>query len=227
MTSYVLGLYCQILSIFTTFKNKKKMSKPVIQKITKTDFPILESIKDRWSPRMFADTPITEEQVKILLEAGRWAPSAANIQPWRIIWGIKGTEMFERIYSCLDDWNQQWAHNSQVLWLNCYKTQMGRTTQKENRHAIHDVGLFMGNVLHQASSMNIAVHQMAGVLFDKARKEFKIPKGYDIATAVAFGYFGGDASKLPEDMRKSEVAQERIRISQDEFAYNGDFKEND
>src|SRR5690606_39397714 len=61
--------------------------------LTPTDYPISDSIKNRWSPRIFANTPITEQQVKILLEAGRWAPSASNIQPWRVIWGLKGTEM--------------------------------------------------------------------------------------------------------------------------------------
>lgn len=200
-------------------------SESTIRKITPTEYPILESIQNRWSPRMFADAPLTEAHVKILLEAGRWAPSAANIQPWRIIWGLKGTEMFDRIYSCLDDWNQQWTGNSKLLWLNIYKKNMGRTVIKENHHAIHDLGLFMGNVLHQAGSMGIAVHQMAGVLFDKAKEEFKVPEDYQVATAVAFGYFGGDAEKLPQDMKESELASMRKRMPQGEFAFNGDFKE--
>lgn len=189
------------------------------------DFEILESITNRWSPRTFAETPITEDQVKTLLEAGRWAPSSGNIQPWRVIWGLKGTEMYNRIFNCLDDFNQQWAGNSQLLWLNVIKKTKGKgERERENFHALHDLGLFMGNVLHQAAGMNLAVHQMAGVLYKKAQKEFEFPENYHVATAVAFGYFGGDPEILPEDLRKEELAARRGRKPQDEFAFNGNYK---
>src|SRR5690606_21055080 len=102
-----------------------------INKITNTEFPILQTIRDRWSPRVFSEEIITERDVKILLEAGRWAPSASNIQPWRIIWGIKGTETYDRIFNSLDEFNQSWAANAQVLWLNAFKKTMN-ANEKEN-----------------------------------------------------------------------------------------------
>src|SRR5690554_3379317 len=96
----------------------------MIKKITPTDYPIADIITKRWSPRVFADTPITEEEAKILLEAGRWAPSSGNMQPWLVFLGIRGTEMYDRIFRCLDDYNQQWAGNSQMLWLNGFRKKM-------------------------------------------------------------------------------------------------------
>ena len=194
-----------------------------VNKNTPVDHPILDSIKNRWSPRSFSDTPINEEQVKTLLEAGRWAPSSGNMQPWRIIWGIKGTEAYDRIFNCLDDFNRQWAGNAQVLWLNAFKKTMNKN-DKENFHGVHDLGLFMGNVINQATSMGIAVHQMAGVRFKDAQKEFQIPDDYHVATAVAFGYFGGEADDLPEDLKKQELEEVRIRKKQEEFAFNGNFQ---
>lgn len=197
--------------------------KTKINKITNTEFPILDDIKNRWSPRSFSDKTINEEEVKTLLEAGRWAPSASNIQPWRVVWGIKGTEMYDRIYNCLDDFNQKWAGNSQVLWLNAFKKTMEKN-DKDNFHALHDLGLFMGNVINQANSMGIAAHQMAGVKFKDAQKEFKFTDDYHIATAVAFGFYGGNPQALPEDLEKQEVNELRKRKSQSEFAFNGNFE---
>jgi nitroreductase len=194
-----------------------------IKKTTPVEHPILDIIKNRWSPRVFAETPITEAQVKILLEAGRWAPSTSNMQPWRVIWGIKGTEMYDRIYNCLDDFNKQWAGNAPVLWLNAFKKTM-TDNEKEYFHALHDLGLFMGNVIHQASSMGIAVHQMAGIRFKDAQKEFQFPDDYHVATGVAFGYYGGEGDELPDDLRKQEIKEMRIRKTQDEFAFNGNFQ---
>ena len=196
-----------------------------VNKTTPTDFPILESIKNRWSPRVFSNKPITEQQVKILLEAGRWAPSASNIQPWRVIWGLKGTEMYDRIFNCLDEFNSSWAGNSQLLWINAYKKTMNNR-DVDNFHALHDLGLFMGNVIQQANSMEIAVHQMAGVDFKKAQQEFGFTNDYHVTTAIAFGYFGGNPEDLSEDLRKQELKEKRERMSQDEFAFNGNFKNN-
>lgn len=195
----------------------------MINKTTPTEYPILESIKNRWSPRVFAATPITEEQARIFLEAGRWAPSCANIQPWRIIWGIKGTEMYDRIFDCLDDFNKSWAGNAQLLWINAIKKTMN-DNEKDNFHALHDLGLFMGNVINQANSMDIAAHQMAGVNFKKAEKEFHFTDDYHVATAVAFGYYGGNENDLPDDLEKQELNPKRVRKTQDEFAFNGNFQ---
>ncbi|MBB6680457.1 nitroreductase family protein [Aequorivita sp. 609] len=196
-----------------------------VNKTTPTDYPILESIKNRWSPRVFSNKPITKQQVKILLEAGRWAPSASNIQPWRVIWGLKGTEMYDRIFNCLDEFNSSWAGNSQLLWINAYKKTMNNR-DVDNFHALHDLGLFMGNVIQQANSMEIAVHQMAGVDFKKAQQEFGFADDYHVTTAIAFGYFGGNPEDLPEDLRKQELKEKRERMSQDKFAFNGNFEIN-
>jgi len=48
--------------------------------------PVLKAIRDRRSIIRFkSSTPIDDEKVKTVLEAGRWAPSWMNMQPWRFI----------------------------------------------------------------------------------------------------------------------------------------------
>ena len=46
---------------------------------------ILEVIKTRRSIRKYKVAPIPEEKIAKILEAGRWAPSADNSQPWTFI----------------------------------------------------------------------------------------------------------------------------------------------
>lgn len=46
---------------------------------------VLEAIRDRRSSVRFEETPIGEEKIQAILEAGRWAPSWINSQPWRFI----------------------------------------------------------------------------------------------------------------------------------------------
>lgn len=42
-------------------------------------------IYNRRSVRKFSDKPVTDEDLKLILEAGRWAPSGEDAQPWRFI----------------------------------------------------------------------------------------------------------------------------------------------
>jgi len=46
---------------------------------------VLDVIKGRRSVHSFKDTPVEGWQLEAVLEAGRWAPSYLNLQPWRFI----------------------------------------------------------------------------------------------------------------------------------------------
>lgn len=46
---------------------------------------VLEAIKERRSIRKYEPKVVPEEKLTQILEAGRWAPSANNSQPWRFI----------------------------------------------------------------------------------------------------------------------------------------------
>ena len=44
---------------------------------------IIDIIKSRRSVRKFSSEPVPDELIETVLEAGRWAPSGLNNQPWR------------------------------------------------------------------------------------------------------------------------------------------------
>ena len=50
-----------------------------------TDMRIMDAILGRRSIREFTDEPVDREAVVTVLEAGRWAPSGLNNQPWRFL----------------------------------------------------------------------------------------------------------------------------------------------
>ena len=66
--------------------------------------------------------------------------------------------------------------------------------------------------------MDIALHHMAGVDWKKAHKDFDVPKGYHISTAIAVGYYGGALEDLGEDLQQQEAAK-RERKPLSEFAF--------
>jgi nitroreductase len=50
-----------------------------------TPYPMLDVIRRRRTARAYSARPVPRELVNDLLEAVRWAPSAANRQPWELI----------------------------------------------------------------------------------------------------------------------------------------------
>ena len=44
---------------------------------------VLKAIRDRRTVIRFETTPVGEDMIQAILEAGRWAPSWINSQPWR------------------------------------------------------------------------------------------------------------------------------------------------
>ncbi|WP_194852526.1 nitroreductase family protein [Nonlabens antarcticus] len=197
-----------------------KESQTDLIKNTPTDHKIHDLIKNRWSPRKFADTPVSDTDLQSLFEAGRWAASSNNMQPWNIVWGKKGSETYDRIHNVLVEFNQGWVKNAPVLMLGVYDKMT--PDGKENFHALHDLGQFAANMSIQAQSMGIAVHQMAGLKHEEALKEFKFPDSYHVATGIVVGYYGGEMDDLPKDLQGEET-KDRVRKKQDEFIFNGDY----
>src|SRR5262249_47129867 len=81
---------------------------------------IHELLTRRWSPYAFADRPVSEDDLRSLFEAARWAASSYNEQPWRYIVATRANPAeFERLLSCLVEGNQVWAKVAPVLALGC------------------------------------------------------------------------------------------------------------
>lgn len=90
-------------------------------------------IEQRFSPKHFADRPVSEEHLHQLFEAARWAPSSYNEQPWRFIYATQEQpEAHQQLLSCINEHNQQWAKNAPVLMLSLAKKNFSRNG-KPNR----------------------------------------------------------------------------------------------
>jgi nitroreductase len=188
-----------------------------MEKPAHTTYPIEELLKRRWSPRAFADRPVEPEKLLSLWEAARWAASTANQQPWYFIVATKadGAE-YARLLSCLRENNQQWASRAPVLMVSVAKLAFDANGQP-NRHAFHDVGLAVANLILQATALGLGVHQMAGIYPDRVRELYGVPDGFEPVAGIVLGY-PGDPAALPEDLRQRELAP-RVRKSLESFVF--------
>ena len=150
-----------------------------------TEYPIHKLLAERWSPYGFDDRPVALADLRSLFEAARWAASSYNEQPWSFLVATKDNpEEFERLLSCLVEGNQGWAKVAPVLALGVTSLRFSRNN-KDNRAAVHDLGLAAGNLVVEATARGLCVHQMIGILPDKAREVYQIPEHCEAWTALA------------------------------------------
>jgi len=174
------------------------------------DHPILDIVAQRWSPYGYDPRPMPTADLKSLFEAARWAASAFNEQPWRYLVATRDDEEnFSALLSCLVDANQQWAQNASALVITVASLNYAHNG-KPNGTALHDVGLAAATLTAEATSRGLMVHQMAGILPDKARELFGIPVGFQAVTAMAIGY-AADPSTLPDELRERDTAPRQRR----------------
>ena len=184
-----------------------------------TDHSVNELILKRWSPYGFADRPVSQEDLCSLFEAARWAASSYHEQPWSYIVATKDdAHEFERVLSCLVEPNQAWAKEASVLVL-CSTTLNFTRNSKPNAAAIHDLGLAAGNLSLEATARGLSIHQMIGILPDKAREVFDIPDGVQAVTAMAIGY-AADPNSLPDQLKQRDLSP-RQRKPLTQFVFGG------
>jgi nitroreductase len=192
-----------------------------MEKIAPADYPIEALLSRRWSPRAFADRPVEEQKLRHLFEAARWAASSYNEQPWTYIVATREHPAeFQRMLSCLVEFNQSWAKAASVLAISVARTKF-RENGSPNRHAQHDVGAASTTLALEAVALGLAVHQMAGFDPELARKIYHIPVDCEPMAAMAIGY-PGHPDALPEKLRERETAP-RVRRPISEFVYSGDW----
>lgn len=186
------------------------------------DHPVDGLFLDRWSPRAFTGEAMPHETLLTLFEAARWAPSAANGQPWRFVYGHRGTEAFGRILATLDDGNRRWAPNASVLAVivsQTHRTNAGGELRPAYTHAF-GTGAAWGYLALQARLSGYHAHAMGGIDRAKATADLGIPEGFRVEAGLAIGKLAAKET-LPEDLMKREVPSGRKPVA--EFVSEGRF----
>lgn len=184
----------------------------------KADYPIDPVYLERWSPRAFSKQPVEQDKLNCIFEAARWAPSAANLQPWRFIVG-QTEEDREKFLSVLHEGNVEWCERVPVFVAIVSKKTLNDAGKQNPFHAF-DTGTAWGFLSLEAYRQGLITHGMGGFSRDQARELLEIPEEYDIQAIIAVGYHDPDAP-LSEKNKEREKPSDRHPIEQ--FVFEGTF----
>lgn len=156
------------------------------------------AIRGRRSVRIYNDTLVDNTDIRNIIEAGIWAPSACNLQQWKFI-VINEQDTFAELYrlgaaSFLKDVKQ----GILILYNN-------QTDNLEYNDYIQSAAAAIENMLLKAYSLGIGSCWINNLPNKKVlRKFFDIPEYYDPIALVTVGY---PAQKVNERERKYTIDQ--------------------
>ena len=190
-----------------------------MKKTAETNTPLLTEIAERWSPRAYDNSyEVSKDDLTAVLEAGRWAPSANNLQPWRFSVVTRGEELHTAIVEqAMSGFNAAWVPNaSHVIFIS-----VPAVSQDGNPYPIawFDAGLAAQNMMVQAQALGLSTHPISGYNHEVVTKLLGLEQDRNSIAAVVLGK-QGDMSALPAPAQEREVAP-RTRLSLDEIVLHG------
>ncbi|SDG55087.1 nitroreductase family protein [Microbacterium pygmaeum] len=168
-----------------------------------TETTILDVLTERWSTRIFdADAPNDEDALASALEAARWAPTAANTQPWRVIVARRGSAAHAAVVGALAGFNAVWAGDAGALIVFVAETERDG---KPLAWAQYDTGQVAAHFTVQAHADGLSTHQMGG--FDRAAisTAFGLDEALVPMTVMAVGSLG-DIRTASDELQARENA---------------------
>lgn len=167
---------------------------------------------DRWSPRAMSGEPLPTEELLTLFEAARWAPSAGNLQPWRMLYAHRQTPEWSLFFDLLNPGNQPWCLNAAVLVLFISKTINDKAGRPIRTHS-YDTGAAWQNFALQGVRSGLVVHGMQGFNYERARNVLEIPPDFELEAMAAVGR-PGRREDLPESLQAREVPNGRRPLTE-------------
>jgi len=175
---------------------------------------ILEIIQERWSPVAFSSSKVEEYKLKAMFEAAGYAPSCNNEQPWLFVYSTHDEkEIFNDFLGFLAEGNKLWAKNAYALAISMARTKFSYN-DKPNRFAFYDTGMAVTNLLLQAHTLDIFVHQMGGYSIEKVKEYFSLGDDIEPVAMMAIGYLGDGSDLSPELLKRDEKRRPRKSVSE-------------
>lgn len=194
-------------------------------------------MEERRSVNFFDTTKeLSTELLNEIIDTASLAPSAFNLQPWRII-AVRSKEAKEKLLPLAfnqpkvveapvtlilvgnkkgyDETNPVWSHFQAALGEEATKQSMGTAAflygsspERGIKFAESNTGIFAMALMAAAKEKGVESHPMSGMDFDGIKAAFGLKEHEDVVMLITLGYF--DESKTLYPRQKRFGAQEIV-----------------
>lgn len=142
----------------------------------------MDLARRRYSLRRFDGRPVADEDLRLILEAGRLAPTGMNAQPQRIL-VVSGAEAMARLAEATP-----YTFQAPMALIVCYDIREAWVSAEGRSVAEIDATLVCDHMIMEATELGIGSLIVCG--YDEAtlRRAFDIPDAYGVAMCILLGH---------------------------------------
>jgi nitroreductase len=159
----------------------------------------LKILKERRTIRSFQDKMLSDKEIEMILEAGRWAPSASNRQAWEFI-VVKNKDVISKLAKAA-------IYGKFIRDVPVVIAIVGDVHENPNWY-VQDTTLASMNMMLMAWVLNIGTCWIGSMDREKAKEILGIKKDNFLLTILPFGYVRGDIPKPPNRKGLNDITKE-------------------
>ena len=152
-----------------------------------------EAILKRRSIRKFTDYYVTDDEIKEILEAARWAPSWANTQTWEFV-VVRDKALMEKIAGTYSETNpaRKCTLAASALIVGCAKKGVAGSkgsadVTKYSTWFMFDMGMAAQNLWLKAYERGLGTVVVGLMDHDACKKLLSVPDDYEVVIVLPLG----------------------------------------
>lgn len=171
----------------------------------------IELAKKRYSCRKYKDKAIEAEKMEYVLNAGRVAPSAKNIQPWHYI-VVSERENLDKICDC---YKRDWIRSAPSIIIVCGDHDIAWRRPDGKDHTDIDISITIDHMVLAATEQGLGTCWVCNFDVMKCNEILDLPSQIEPIALIPIGY--------PDDTPKDTERHDKDRRSLFEIKHNEKF----
>lgn len=144
----------------------------------------IELAKRRVSVRKYKPDPPSEEDVRIVLEAGRMAPSAKNLQPWHVV-VVRDPD---RRAALREAYKPEWFSEAPVIIAVCVEPEAAWVRMDGKNYVDIDGAIAMDHMILCAAERGLGTCWIGAFDRDAVCRVLELPEGIEPLVMTPLGY---------------------------------------
>ena len=144
----------------------------------------LDLVKSRYSVRAYKNEPVEEEKLEKIFEAARYAPTAVNYQPFKlIVIKTEGREdELKQVYQA------KWFTDAPLIICVCALPGEAWIRKDGKNYADVDATIVMDHIILAATSLGLGTCWVGAFDVKSAKKVLNLPEGVEPLVFTPIGY---------------------------------------
>ena len=161
-----------------------------------------ELVKDRYSVRSYSDRPVEDDKIAAVLEAGRVAPTAKNIQP-ACVYVVRSPEAIGKLRAVC-----KMAFDAPVVLVVC--ADLGQSFVSpftERNFGDTDAAIVTDHMMLQATELGLGTCWVGWFEPGPIKEALGIPEGLTIMNLLPMGYPSATSAPSPRHTERKPVSE--------------------